>query len=167
MKRLLLVASCFAALVSALRAAPVPVTPFTIIAKVASFEHYRALGGTQRFAQATPYGNESTIVATILHPVSLAGREIAIPFESKKDGKELLVQTGTVFRFEYEINVTDLYYKTDNVKRQAIEFPSLGILVLKTDGEVGETYEGHLTALQAAESKKKADAARQANLPKI
>jgi hypothetical protein len=160
MKCLLMVASCFAALVSALRAAPLPVTPLTVIAKVESFEHYRAFGGAQRFGPTTPYGNEYAIIATILAPASLAGREIAIPFESKKEGRELLVQPGTVFRFEHRTNLNDLRYKTDNVKRRAIEFPAMGILALKADGEVGEAYEGHLTPLRAAELAKQTSATR-------
>jgi len=166
MKRLLMVASCFAALVPMLSAAPLPVTPFTVIAKVESFEHYRALAGAQRFSPAAPYGNDDTIIATILQPASLAGREIAIPFESKKGGKELLVQPGTVFRFEHRRNLIDLQFKTDNVRRRVIAFPELGIIALKADGEVGEAYEGSLTPLMAAKLQK-AEAANQAQLPKL
>lgn len=166
MKRLLTVVS-FLAVFAGVHANPLPVTPFTVIAKVESFEPYRAFGGERRFGPATPYGNEDTIVATILQPASLAGREIAIPFESRKDRKELLVQPGTVFRFEHRVNLADLRYKTDNVRRRKIAFPELGIIVLKPDGEVGEAYEGSLTPLMAAEWKKKADAVRRANLPKI
>ena len=160
MKRLLTVVAFLAAVAPVLRAAPLPVTPYTVIAKVDSFEQYRAIGGSQRFAPASPYGNEYTILATIVHPTSLAGREIAIPFESKKEGKELLVQPGTVFRFEHPMNLTDLRYKTDPVMRRAIAFPELGIVALNADGEVGEAYEGHLTALRAAELEKKTNAAR-------
>ena len=159
MKRLLMVASCFAALVPVLRAAPMPVTRFTVIAKVESFEHYRAVGG-ERFGPDSPYGNEDTIVAIILKPESLAGREIAIPFESKKERKELFVKPGTVFRFEHSLNLGDLRYKTDNVQRRAIGFPELGVIVLKQDGEVGEAYEGSLTPLIAAASEKKTQASR-------
>jgi hypothetical protein len=160
MKRLLTVVSFFAAFAAALSAAPLPVTPYTVIAKVKSFEHYRVLGSDQRFGPDTPYGNDYTIVATILAPASLAGRELAIPFESKKVGKELLVQPGTVFRFEHAMNLTDLRYKTDDVKRRAIGFPELGILALNAEGEVTETYDGHLTALKAAELAKQASATR-------
>lgn len=166
MKRFLTVVSFLAVFVGGLRAVPLPVTPFTVIAKVESFEHYRALGGERRFGPATPYGNEDTIVATILQPESLAGREIAVPFESKKDRKELLVQPGTIFRFENRVNLADLHYKTDNVRRRAIDFPELGIIVLKADGEVAEAYEGSLTPRMAAELEKKAEATRQERLPK-
>ena len=155
MNRLLLMVSSLA-LACGLGAAELPVTPYTVVAKVDSFEHYRSLGGANRFGPATPQGNEYTIVATILQPKSLAGREIAIPFESKKDGKELLVQPGTVFRFEHRVALADLRYKTDNVKRRAIEFPALGIIVLKADGEVAEAYEGELTPLMAEKLKKQA-----------
>lgn len=159
MKTLLL--ACFSLMLAgALRAAPLPVTPYTVIARVDSFEHYRALGGAERFSNATPHGNDDTIVATIVQPATLAGREIAIPFESKKDGKELLVQRGTVFRFEHRMNLSDLRNRTDPVRRRAIEFPALGIIVPNADGAVAEAYEGSLTALNAAELKKKSAAVR-------
>ena len=118
-----------------------------VVAKVVSFEHYRALGGAERFSQATPYGNEDTVVATILSPESLAGREIAIPFESKQEGRELFVQPGTVFSFEHRMNLADLRARTDWVRRRAIEFPVFGIVVLKNNGDVAESYPGSLSAL--------------------
>lgn len=121
--------------------------PRTVVAKVKAFEHYRALGGAWRFSQVTPYGNEDTVVAIILSPESLAGREIAIPFESQNEGRELLVQPGTIFRFEHRMNLADLRSQTDWVRRRAIEFPALGIVALKNNGDVGESYPGSLTPL--------------------
>lgn len=152
--------SClFLLLVTGLRAAVLPITPYTVVAKVDSFEHYRAYGGPERFGLSAPYGSDDTIVATIVVPESLAGREIAIPFESKKSGKELLVQRGTVFRFEYHASLSDLRSRTDRVYRQAIGFPLMGVIALKPNGEVGEAYEGAWTARMAANAKK-ADAAQ-------
>lgn len=129
-------------------AAPLPVTPYTVVAKVVSYEHYRSIGGAERFSQATPHGNDSTIVATIVLPESLAGREIAIPFEASVDRKELLVQKGTVFRFEHTRNLADIRGRTDWVRRRALPFPGHGILVLKPNGEVAEAYEGALAGLK-------------------
>jgi hypothetical protein len=159
MKRFLSVVSILAAAAGMLQASPPPsVTPRTVVCKVESFEHYRALGGIDRFSMASPYGNEETIIATIVYPVSLAGREIAIPFESKKDRKELLVQRGTVFRFEHRMNLADLRNRTEWVHRRAIEFPALGLIALKPDGEAGEIYAGVLTPLVAAAQARRADA---------
>ncbi len=153
--------SClFLLLVSGLRAAVLPVTPYTVVAKVDSFEHYRAYEGAGRFGLSAPYGSDDTIVATIVLPEALAGREIAIPFESKKDGKELLVQRGTVFRFEHHANLSDLRSRTDRVYRRAIGFPLMGIIALKPNGEVGEAYEGAWTARIAAAQAKQAEAKR-------
>lgn len=132
-------------------AAPLPVTPYTVIARVDSWEHYRAFG-RGGYSLSAPYGSEDTIVATILQPESLAGREIAIPFESKKEGRELLLQRGTIFRFEYHMNLADLRGRTDFVWRRPIEFPRNGILALKANGEVGEAYEGVLTPLNRTAS---------------
>ncbi len=156
MKSPLLATACFLLLLGVVGAAPLPLTPFTVIARVDSFEHYRALGGAQRFSAATPHGNDDTIVATLVWPDSVAGREVAIPFESRKDGKELLVQPGTIFRFENRLGLTDLRSRTDNVRRRAIGFPELGVFALKSNGEVAEAYEGSLTALVLAEGKAKA-----------
>ena len=155
MRSLLLATAVLTAFSVGLRAAPLPMTPYTVVAQVESFEHYRALGGNQRFSMATPHGNEETVIAKILQPESLAGREIAIPFESRKDGKELLVQRGTVFRFEHRMNLSDLRDQTERIRRRAIEFPALGIIVPNADGGVAEAYEGSLTALAVAELKKK------------
>jgi hypothetical protein len=132
-------------------------TPYTVVAKVTSYEHYRAFGGSNRFSQATPHGNEYTVVAIIQHPESLEGREIGIPFESRKDGKELLVQPGTVFRFEHPMNLADLRRRTDPIRRRGIAFPELGIVVLTPDGEVAETHDGSVSALAAKEAKKRAE----------
>jgi hypothetical protein len=150
MNRLFKLAFFFTLIGGLYAGALLPVTPYTVVAKVVTFEHYRAFGSNARFSQATPYGNDDTVVAVILQPASLAGREIAIPFESKKDGKELLVQTGTIFRFEYYMNLADLRARTDQVRRRAIEFPAQGVIVLKASGEVGETYAGRLSPLLAA-----------------
>lgn len=149
------VAACILAV--ALQAKEPEITPYTVIAKVTSYEHYRAFGGSARFSQATPHGNEYTIVAVIQYPDSLEGREIGIPFESRKDGKELLVQPGTVFRFEHRMNLADLRRRTDPIRRRGIAFPELGIVVLKPDGEVAESYDGSLSGLAAKEAKKQAD----------
>ncbi len=139
----------FLAALAGLRAAVLPVTPYTVIARVDSYEHYSAFGGAVRFSLAMPYGNSDTIVATILQPAMLAGREIAIPFESRKDGRELLVQKGTVFRFESRTNLAYLRDQTDRVYRRPIEFPELGVIVLKPSGEVAEVYEGVLNSRMA------------------
>ena len=160
MKSPILAACFFVVFAGVMRAVALPVTPYTVVAQVKSFERYTAIGGAQRFSSVTPYGNEDSIIAKILLPASLAGREIAIPFESKKNGQELLVQPGTVFRFEHRMNVADLRYRTDMVLRSAIGFPEMGIIVLKADGEVAEAYEGTLTPLRAAELKKASAAAR-------
>jgi hypothetical protein len=149
----------FLALVGGLSAAVLPVTPYTVVARVDSFEHYRASAGS-RFGLSAPYGSDDTIVATIVLPESLAGREIAIPFESKKGGKELLVQRGTIFRFEHISNLANLNSQTDRVYRRAIGFPERGILVLKPNGEVGEAYEGSWTRRMTAQAEKKSGATR-------
>lgn len=145
MHRILALVS-FLALSAALSAGMLPVTPFTVVAKVTSYEHYRALGSPHRYSLETPHGNSSTLIATILQPDLLAGREIAIPFESLRSGKELLVQKDTIFRFEHTRNLADLRNRTDLVRRSVVAFPERGILVLKPDGEVGEAYAGILTA---------------------
>jgi hypothetical protein len=146
------------ALAGGLHAAVLPVTPYTVVARVDSFEHYRASAGHSRFGLSAPYGSDDTIVATIVLPESLAGREIAIPFESKKSGKELLVQKGTIFRFEHISNLSNLRSQTDRVYRRAIGFPEMGIIVLKPNGEVAEAYEGSWTARMAAANAKKSEA---------
>jgi hypothetical protein len=143
-----------------LAAAVLPVTPYTVVARVQSFEHYRAYGDASRFGLATPYGNDDTIVATIVLPESLAGREIAIPFESKRSGQEVLVQRGTIFRFEYHANLADLRSRTDGVYRRAIPFPLMGIIALKPDGEVAEAYEGMWSSRLAADQRKQAAGSR-------
>lgn len=145
------------ALAGGLHAAVLPVTPYTVVARVDSFEHYRA-SSHGRFSLSAPYGSDDTIVATIVLPESLAGREIAIPFESKKGGKELLVQKGTIFRFEHISNLSNLRSQTDRVYRSAIGFPEMGVIVLKPNGEVAEAYEGSWTARMAAANAKKPDA---------
>ena len=133
------------ALAVGLRATVLPVTPYTVVTRVDSFEHYRAGAEQARYDLSAPYGSDDTIVATILLPESLAGREIAIPFESKKGGKELLVQRGTIFRFEHISNLSNLRSQTDRIYRSAIGFPEMGIVVLKPKGEVAEAYEGSWT----------------------
>lgn len=150
----------FLVLGAGLRAAVLPVTEWTVVARVDSFEHYRAGSSRSRFSLSAPYGSDDTIVATIVAPESLAGREIAIPFESKKGGKELLVQRGTIFRFEHISNLANLRSQTDRVYRSAIGFPEMGIIVLKPNGEVGEAYEGSWTARMAAANAKKPDVTR-------
>lgn len=153
MKRFSTLIALFSVSTSALLATPPPITPRTVIAKVDSYEHYRSFRGS-RFSQQTPYGNEATIVAKITYPASLAGREIAIPFESQNERNELLVQPGTMFRFEHPINVADLREKTDWVRRRAIGFPELGIQIIDAKGEVLVSYDGALTRLDAAKEKK-------------
>lgn len=131
-----------------------PATPYTVIARVDSFEKYRASSRSERFSLATPYGSDTTIVATIVQPESLAGREIAVPFESKKSGTELLVQPGTLFRFEYHANLLELRNRTDRVRRRTIPFPLHGVIVLKPGGEVAELYRGVLSSRLVAELQK-------------
>lgn len=144
----------FVVLAGGLSAALLPITPYTVVARVDSFEHYRASAGQARFSLSAPYGSDDTVVATIVQPESLAGREIAIPFESKKGGKELLVQPGTIFRFEHISNLANLRSQTDRVYRSAIGFPEMGVIVLKPNGEVGEAYEGSWTKRVAARAAK-------------
>jgi hypothetical protein len=144
----------FLALAGGLSAAALPLTPYTVVARVDSFEHYRAGSSGSRFSLAAPYGSDDTVVATIVLPESLAGREIAIPFESKKGRKELLVQPGTIFRFEHISNLANLRSQTDRIYRSAIGFPEMGILVLKSNGEVGEAYEGSWTKRMTARAAK-------------
>jgi hypothetical protein len=158
MKHLLALVA-FSFLPGLLSAVVLPVTEYTVIAKVTSFENSISRPSAQRFSLATPYGNESAVIATILRPADLAGREIAIPFESRQDGKELFVQPGTVFRFEHPRNLNDLRSRTDNVRRSLIRFPEMGVLVLKADGEVAEAYEGVLTPLVAEQIQKRQAAA--------
>jgi len=155
-----LLAVLFLTLAGATHAALLPVTPYTVVARVTAFENYRASGGTGRYSLATPYGSDDTIVAIILQPASLAGREIALPFESKKGGKELLVQPGTIFRFEYHANLQDLRAQTDMVYRRAIPFPLMGVIALKPSGEVAEVYEGVWSSRIIADLKGKAAVAR-------
>ncbi|HWA29177.1 MAG TPA: hypothetical protein VG734_26235 [Lacunisphaera sp.] len=133
-----------------LSAAPLPVTPYTVIARVTSFENVRLLRGPARFSQEAPHGSDSTLMAVIVFPRSLAGRDIAIPFESRREGRELLVQKGAVFRFEHTRNLADLRERTDAVYRRVIAFPPNGIAVLKPEGGVAEAYEGSLSQLRAA-----------------
>lgn len=142
------------ALAGGLRAANLPITPYTVVARVDSFEHYRANPRDPRFSLSAPFGSDDTIVATVVLPESLAGREIAIPFESKQGGKELLVQPGTIFRFEHISNLANFRSQTDRVYRSAIGFPERGIIVLKPTGEVAEAYAGSWTTRMAAAEKK-------------
>ena len=147
MKRFLVLVSLLIA-ASVGRAAALPVTPFTVVAKVVSFEHQRAPGIQPGYSQAAPHGNEGIIVATIILPESLAGREITIPFQASPEEKELLIQKGTTFRFEHNANLGDIHNRTDWVFRRGLEFPGRGILVLKPGGEVAEAYEGVLTRVK-------------------
>lgn len=153
MKRFWMLVAVSSVSAIALRATPPPTTPTAVIAKVDSYEHYRAFRG-ERFSLQTPYGNDAAIVATIVSPESLAGREIAIPFESKDEQRELLVQRGTTFRFEHRTNLADLRKKTDAVRRRAIAFPEFGLQVLNPEGEVVASYDGALSGLKAAREKK-------------
>jgi len=153
MKRFWMLAALISGSAFTLNAAPPPTTPTTVFAKVDSYEHYRAFRG-EHFGFHTPYGNDAAIVATIIFPESLAGREIAIPFESKDEQREILVQPGTTFRFDHRTNLADLRQKTDLVRRRAIGFPELGIDVLDSKGEVVVSYEGALSRLRAAREKK-------------
>src|SRR4051812_21123763 len=110
-----------------LTAAALPVTPYTVVARVESYETLRTPPGSPEFTLSAPYGNEGAIVAKIVKPDSLAGREIAIPFEASPERQELLVQKGTIFRFEHPRNLEDLRNRTDPVRRRMIGFPERGI----------------------------------------
>lgn len=143
MKKFLLICSLLA--YCGLHGSELPVTKYTVIAEVVSYENYVAWRQMTRFSFETPYGNQATIVAKILAPASLAGREIAIPFESTDEDRELLVRSGTVFRWEHYQNLVALRNHTSCLGRAAIEFPRRGIIVLKASGEVAATYPGSWT----------------------
>jgi hypothetical protein len=146
MRRFLMLVSLVATAAS-LPSAGLPVTAYTVIARVSSYEQQRVVAGTQRYSLAWPHGNEATLIATIVSPESLAGREIAIPFESPQGRKALIVKKGTVFRFEHTANLNDLRDQTDWVRRRVIDFPARGIVVVNAKGRVLEAYEGSLTGL--------------------
>ncbi|MBI2516761.1 MAG: hypothetical protein HYV95_07570 [Opitutae bacterium] len=121
-------------------------TPYTVIAEVVSYEHYKAFRQMGQFSLDAPYGNESTIVAKIIAPASLAGREIAIPFESADEDHELLVRKGTTFRWEHHANLNELRGRTESIFRHVLPFPRRGIISLRNDGEIAAFYPGYSVA---------------------
>ncbi len=117
-----------------------PVTDFTVIAEVVSFEYYTA---SHQFAYdfiKAPYGWDHTIVAKIVAPENLAGREIALPFAPWKMDTMSLTKAGTLFRWESEVNLLGLKFATETLQRTAVPFPRRGIIALKPDGSVAELY---------------------------
>ncbi len=77
-----------------------------------------------------PYGWEKTVVAKIIYPESLAGREIAFPYDTVNPEKDPLSQVGARIIFTHWMNLTELQNRTNRIGRNPIEFPRLGLTVV-------------------------------------
>lgn len=125
---------------------PLPVTPFTVIARVVSHEHFiadRAFIGNYLDAA---YGWRDCVVAEIVHPQALAGREIAMPYEQRLEPDDPLTHPGTLFRWESTQNLGFLRNSLDRVRRTAMPFPARGVIALDADGRVAAAYPSYLNA---------------------
>ncbi len=120
---------------------PLPTTPHTVVAKVVSFETVPAAQGRfqSNFIDA-PYGWDAMIVAEIVAPRSLAGREFALPF-GLTDGRSLaLKEPGTLFRWESEQNLAALRRDTESLRRATLPFPRRGVLAYRARTDTVEFY---------------------------
>lgn len=140
-KLLLLVAAVATAACAEEVPLPLPTTPQTVVAKVVSFETVPAAGG--RFLSNhidAPYGWDAMIVAEIVSPSQLAGREFALPF-GLFDGRALaLKEPGTLFRWESEQNLVLLRRDTESLARATLPFPRRGILAYRARTDSVEFY---------------------------
>jgi hypothetical protein len=117
-----------AAGLSAAETKPV-VSPDRVVALVTSVEDYQVSKNYYLNYIDAPYGWEKTVIARIILPESLAGREIAIPYDSLTPEADPLCQKGALFVFQHRMNLSDLRNRTDWIKRSAIEFPRKGLTV--------------------------------------
>lgn len=143
MKRSVILGALLLAAGAPMLAADLPITRFTVVAKVISHEHYPASPLFVYDFISAPYGGRSSVVAEIVFPRSLAGREVALPFEWHP-GQEgtLLAKPGTVFRWESHFNLQALHHATASLRRAALPFPQRGIIAFNSDGSIGELYPG-------------------------
>lgn len=120
--------------VSGLQAADNGAEGRKVLAVVSSCEDYVA---SRRFVENgidAPYGWHKTVVATIVAPESLAGREIALPYDTRDAAKDPLCQKGALVSFEHRMNLADLRNRTRWVGRSPVEFPYLGLSVIAIGG---------------------------------
>jgi hypothetical protein len=140
-KLLLLVAAVATAACAEEVPLPLPITSQTVVAKVVSFETVPAAGGRfqSNFIDA-PYGWDAMIVAEIVAPSQLAGREFALPF-GLFDGRSLaLKEPGTIFRWESEQNLAALRRDTESLARATLPFPRRGIIAYRARADTVEFY---------------------------